>query len=156
MSMRANSLNFTAPVLAAAHGQSDDGGFLAMHRRKPCKEDDERSTITCDARLRVLVADTNRAAAHSSRMAMELSDLGCEVAAICTRSGHPLRTLNCIGTIYSYNGLRPVESLRTALNDFLPDLIVPACDSSVGTCTDYTRAQFVMETRNLPKELSTH
>lgn len=81
-------------------------------------------------RLRVLVADTNRAAAHSSRMVMALSDLGCEVAAICA-NGHPIYTLDCVAATYPYKGFRPLESLRTSIRDFQPDLIIPACDISV-------------------------
>ena len=131
MSVRAN-LIVAGPEQAKGRGQSHDDGILGTRRPELYEEDNERSIVNLDARLRVLVADTNRAAAHSSRMVMGFSELGCEVAAICTRNGHPIRNLNCIGTIYSYNGFRPLESLRSAINDFLPDLIVPACDSSVG------------------------
>jgi hypothetical protein len=83
-------------------------------------------------RLRVLVVGTNRLAAHPARMVMEFSDLGCAVAAVCARHGDPIRTLDCVETIYPYQGFRPLASLRSAIRDFLPDLIVPTCDCSVG------------------------
>jgi hypothetical protein len=81
--------------------------------------------------LKVLVADTNRYA-HAARMAMAFADLGCEIGAICPRRGHPMASLNAVGSFYVYNGFSPLRSLRSAIREFQPDLIVPTCESSVG------------------------
>jgi hypothetical protein len=45
--------------------------------------------------------------------------------------GNPIRKVRGFKHIYPYAGLTPLESLRTAIEEFAPDIIVPVCDKSV-------------------------
>jgi hypothetical protein len=79
---------------------------------------------------RVLLTDTNRWAL-AARLAIELADAGCEVAAVCPAPSHALMKTRAVRRIFRYNAFRPVESLRGAITEFEPDFIIPACDRSV-------------------------
>jgi hypothetical protein len=65
----------------------------------------------------------------SARMAVALHRHGCEVRALCP-TGHPLRHVSGIRDIYRYRGLDSIASLRRAIDQCRPDLIVP-CDDGV-------------------------
>lgn len=54
---------------------------------------------------------------------------GCRVAAICP-PGHPLRLVDGIETIYAYEGIDSLGSLKAAITTAKPDLIVP-CDDGI-------------------------
>jgi len=65
----------------------------------------------------------------SARLAMALLGQGCRVGALCP-TGHPLRLVNGIERRYEYSGFDSIGSLRQALRDHEPTLVVP-CDDGV-------------------------
>jgi hypothetical protein len=78
----------------------------------------------------VLLVATNRWPL-AARLACGFLDLGCRVAAVCPAPGHPIRKVHRFKHLYPYAALNPLESLRTAIEEFAPDFIVPLCDRSV-------------------------
>ncbi len=82
-------------------------------------------------RPRVLLTDSNRWAL-SARLAMGLSDAGCEVLALCPTPGHSLSITRAVRRIFPYSGLRPIASLMSAIESANPDIIVPCCERSLG------------------------
>jgi hypothetical protein len=80
---------------------------------------------------KVLLTDTNRWAL-AARLAIGLSEAGCEVSAVCPPHNHPLRKTRAVQRTFSYSGLRPLQSLTAAIEAVEPDLIVPSCDRGVG------------------------
>jgi thioredoxin reductase len=87
----------------------------------------ERRSVTAP---KVLITDTNRWAL-STRLAVSLSEAGCEVSAVCPIPGHPLLKTRAVKQIFPYNGLNPLKSLVAAIQEIDPDIIVPACDRGV-------------------------
>lgn len=79
---------------------------------------------------RILLTDTNRWPV-TPRLALAFSHTGCDVAALCPTPGHPLLKTRVVKQAFPYNGFRPLESLRTAIEEFHPDIVVPACDRGV-------------------------
>jgi ATP-grasp domain len=79
---------------------------------------------------RILLTDTNRWPVVA-RMAIAFLKTGCEVAVLCPVPGHPAQKISRQARIFHYSGFRPVASLKTAIDDFDPDIIVPACDRGV-------------------------
>ena len=79
---------------------------------------------------RVLLTDTNRWAL-SARLAISLSEVGCQVSAVCPTPGHPLLKTRAVQQTFPYSGLHPLESLTAAIEAVDPDIIVPACDRGV-------------------------
>lgn len=79
---------------------------------------------------RILLTDTNRWPV-TPRLAIAFSRAGCDVAALCPMPGHPILQTRVLKQIFAYNGFRPVESLRGAIKEFQPDIIVPACDRGI-------------------------
>jgi hypothetical protein len=65
----------------------------------------------------------------SARLAAVLLHHGCRVAAVCP-SGHPLNYISGIEKTYRYAGVFSLSSLRDAILDWSPDVIVP-CDDGV-------------------------
>jgi hypothetical protein len=65
----------------------------------------------------------------SARLATALSRHGCHVSAVCP-SGHPLRHVTGIKSLFAYRGLNSIGSLKAAILAVRPTLIVP-CDDSV-------------------------
>jgi len=63
----------------------------------------------------------------TARMSMSLAEAGFDVAAVCPPR-HPLSRTNAVQRIYLYRGLAPLLSLRRAICDAAPDLIVPGDD----------------------------
>ena len=65
----------------------------------------------------------------SARLAMAFLARGCTVRGVCP-PGHPLRFISGMEKVYRYKGLSSLQSLRAAIVDANPDLIVP-CDDGV-------------------------
>ena len=78
----------------------------------------------------ILLVATNRWPL-AARLASGFLDLGCRVAAVCPVPGHPISKVRGFESLYRYDGGHPLESLRTAIESFAPDLIVSLCDRSV-------------------------
>lgn len=79
---------------------------------------------------RILLTDTNRWPVVA-RMAIAFLKIGCDVAVLCPVPGHPAQKISRRARIFHYSGFRPVASLKIAIDDFNPDIIVPACDRGV-------------------------
>ena len=77
---------------------------------------------------KVLVATTFRWY-PTARLAMALAAAGFTVDMVCPRR-HPLTTTRAVRRIYRFNGLAPSHSLRAAIADARPDLIVPGDDAT--------------------------
>jgi hypothetical protein len=75
---------------------------------------------------KVLVATTFRWY-PTARLAMALAAAGFTVDMVCPRR-HPLTKTRAARRIYRFNGLAPLHSLRAAIADVKPDLIVPGDD----------------------------
>jgi hypothetical protein len=65
----------------------------------------------------------------SARLAAALHRHQCTVRAVCP-AGHPLTHVVGIRHAYRYGGLFPLSSLRSALRDCQPDVVIP-CDDGV-------------------------
>jgi biotin carboxylase len=65
----------------------------------------------------------------SARLAAALHRHQCTVRAVCP-AGHPLTHVAGIRHVYRYGGLLPLSSLRRALRDCQPDVVIP-CDDGV-------------------------
>jgi|SRR5579872_3232032 len=88
-------------------------------------------TVSSPAVVKILLADTNWWA-NSARLAIGLAEVGCEVSAICRMPNHPLLKTRAVHRTFAYHAFSPVTSLRAAIEQGDPDLVVPACDRSVG------------------------
>lgn len=80
--------------------------------------------------LRILLVDTNRWPV-TARLAIRFCSLGCSVAAVCPMPGHPVEAVRGIQQVFPYSGSYPVLSLKKAIQEFNPDIVVPSCDRSV-------------------------
>lgn len=78
----------------------------------------------------ILLVGTNRWPLVA-RLASGFLELGCRVAAVGPIPGHPVAKVRSSVHLYRYSGRHPLESLRTAIDDFAPDMIIPSCDLSV-------------------------
>lgn len=76
--------------------------------------------------LKILLTDTSRWSI-GARLAIAFAKTGCQVSAVCPPNRHPLQYVSVVRKIFPYSGFRPVESLRAAIAESQPDLIVP-CD----------------------------
>lgn len=104
--------------------------------------DNLKPGVTERARTRVLLTDTNRWAL-SARLAISLSEAGCEVSAVCPMPGHALLKTRAARRVFRYNGFRPIESLITAIETTDPDLIIPCSDIGVEHLHElHTRVQY--------------
>jgi len=65
----------------------------------------------------------------AARLAIAFAKLGCHVAAVCPRQ-HPATKTRAIRQIYPYSVLKPLVSLRAAINSAAPDLIIPCDDNA--------------------------
>ena len=81
-------------------------------------------------RPRILLLDTNRWAVVP-RLAIGFGQMGCEVGVLCPSPGHPAQKTKSVRRIFRYNGLHPSDSLRSAIESFDPEFVIPACDRSV-------------------------
>jgi hypothetical protein len=66
----------------------------------------------------------------SARMATALHRHGCRVEAVCP-DRHPLTQVSVLERVYRYAGTSSLSSLRNALYESQPELIVPCDDGSV-------------------------
>lgn len=66
----------------------------------------------------------------SARLAVALRRHGCDVYAVCPR-GHPLTHVSGIRHIYRYGGIFSLSSVRRALHDCRPDVVIPCDDGAV-------------------------
>jgi len=90
-----------------------------------------KSKAMAGSTVKVLLTDTNRWAL-SARLAISLSEAGCEVSALCPNPGHALSKTRAVRRTFSYGGLHPLASLTAAIDAVEPDIIVPSCDRGVG------------------------
>lgn len=65
----------------------------------------------------------------AARLAIAFAGLGCRVEAICPRQ-HPVTKTRAIRRHYPYTALRPLVSLRAAIELAAPDLIIPCDDNA--------------------------
>jgi carbamoylphosphate synthase large subunit len=79
---------------------------------------------------RILLTDTNRWPVVT-RLAIAFWKRGCDVAVLCPVPGHPVEKASGVAQIFRYSGFRPLASLKAAISEFDPDVIVPACDRGV-------------------------
>lgn len=79
---------------------------------------------------KVLLTDTNRWAL-AARLAVSLSEAGCDVSAVCPSPNHALLRTRAVRRTFRYSGLRPLESISAAIATAQPDLVIPTCDRSV-------------------------
>jgi hypothetical protein len=67
---------------------------------------------------------------NAARLAINLSEAGCIVSAVCP-THHPILKTSVVQGVFSYSGLRPLGSLRTAIDATAPSIIVPCDDLAV-------------------------
>ncbi len=79
---------------------------------------------------KILLTDTNRWPV-TARLAIAFLKMGGNVAVLCPAPGHPAAKVRGIGPVFEYSGLRPLASLRRAIEAFTPDIVVPSCDRGV-------------------------
>jgi len=79
---------------------------------------------------RVLLTDTDRRP-YAARLAIVLSEAGCEVSAICSSFGHPLLKTSVVRNTFSYSPFHPLDALTHAVDAVKPDIIVPCDDRAV-------------------------
>jgi hypothetical protein len=77
---------------------------------------------------RVLLTDTTRWAL-ASRLAIGLAKVGFDVFAVCP-THHPLLKTRAVRQKFSYSGLRPLDSLVTAIEATKPQVVIPCDDRS--------------------------
>jgi ATP-grasp domain len=65
----------------------------------------------------------------SARLATALHRHGCRINVICP-VGHPLTQVTCVRQIFQYRALASLNSLRRALHECRPDVVIP-CDDGV-------------------------
>jgi hypothetical protein len=63
----------------------------------------------------------------TARLVMALAKAGCAVEVVCP-SGHPLAKTSAASKLHTYNGLAPLLSLKNAVANAEPDLIIPGDD----------------------------
>ena len=63
----------------------------------------------------------------TTRLALALSEAGLTVEALCP-AGHSLARVKFVSATYHYSALRPISSLRDAIEASKPDLIIPGDD----------------------------
>ncbi|HEY2856844.1 MAG TPA: ATP-grasp domain-containing protein [Terracidiphilus sp.] len=80
--------------------------------------------------IRILLTDTKRWAV-GVRIGMVFAEMGCEVGMLCAVEGHPAHTVCAIRHRFAYDGFKPITSLRSAMEQFRPDLVIPTCDRGV-------------------------
>lgn len=80
--------------------------------------------------IRILLTDTNRWPVVP-RLAIGFARMGCEVAVLCPTPGHPAEKASGVRRTFEYSGFYPLTSLKYAIEEFRPDVVVPACDRGV-------------------------
>jgi hypothetical protein len=87
-------------------------------------------TNQANEKPRVLLTNSDRFA-YPARIAVALSKLGCDVSAVCSRAGHPLTRTRAVQRVFPYRVLKPLDSLRYAIEQAKPEMIVPCDDRAV-------------------------
>lgn len=96
-----------------------------------CLKSDRGSIRNGDIVLRkVLLTDTSWWPL-SSRLAIALTKAGCAVSAVYPADGHPLTKTSVIRQRFSYRPTDPAGSVRAAIENVEPDLIIPCDDRAV-------------------------
>jgi len=67
---------------------------------------------------------------NAARLALAFRSAGCTVYALCRRR-HQLRAIGSLERVYTYEPFARIRSLRAAIDDADPDLIVPCDDPAV-------------------------
>ena len=67
----------------------------------------------------------------AARLAIAFANIGCHVEVACPHH-HPAHKTHAVHRIHFYGTLKPLASLRTAIQSAAPDLIIP-CDDSAAT-----------------------
>ncbi len=65
----------------------------------------------------------------AARLAMAFDGMGCHVQALCPRQ-HPITKTHAVGKIYRHSILRPLATLRAAIESAAPDLVIPCDDNA--------------------------
>jgi hypothetical protein len=68
---------------------------------------------------------------RSARIAIELSNAGCCVSALCLTGRHPLLKTRAVHEVFPYSALRPLDSLAAAIEATAPQIIIPCDDRAV-------------------------
>jgi len=68
---------------------------------------------------------------RSARMAIELSNAGCRVSAVCLARRHPLLKTRVVHEMFPYSPLRPLDSLTAAIEATGPQIVIPCDDRAV-------------------------
>lgn len=79
---------------------------------------------------KVLLAETSRLPCIAL-FAMDLAKAGCNVSFVCP-SRHPVLKTRAVSQTFPYSGLRPLKSLKAAIEATDPDIIIPCEDRAVG------------------------
>ncbi|MCU1251203.1 MAG: hypothetical protein JWQ49_4232, partial [Edaphobacter sp.] len=74
-----------------------------------------------EVKPRVLLTDTDRRP-YAARLAIVLSEAGCEVSVICSSFGHPLLKTHGVRTTFSYRPFHPLDALTRAVEAVRPDI----------------------------------
>ncbi len=88
------------------------------------------SPVTPVASMPRALVVTARRWLTTTRLALELSEAGFSVDALCP-SGHSLARVGFVRRAYRYNALRPLRSLQNAIEASQPDLLIPADEDTV-------------------------
>jgi len=86
--------------------------------------------------MKILLVTTSRWAS-SARLAMAMTDIGCEVTALCPHS-HPMLQTSVIRKHLLFQPLRPLHCIAKAIRETTPDFIVPGDELAVFTCITST------------------
>ena len=95
-----------------------------------CDNIDNMLSRNVAGKPKVLLTETSRWQCVV-RMALALTDMGFAVSAVFPRKAHPLRKTRAVDQSFEYSPLRPLESLRKAIELTRPDLIIPCDDRAV-------------------------
>ena len=119
------------PQSTPERGESLSSSRMTETDGRETRPNQTKSGVRAVTAPKVLITDTNRWAL-SARLAMSLSAAGFHVSAVCSKPGHPLLKTRVVQRSFHYSGMNPLESLRAAIEEVDPDIIVPACDRGVG------------------------
>jgi hypothetical protein len=79
----------------------------------------------------VLLTDTTRYSS-APRLAVALVKAGIAVSAVCPIPRHPLLKVRGVRQTLPYSGLRPLDSLSSAIEAIKPEIVIPCDDRGVG------------------------
>jgi len=96
---------------------------------------------------KVLLIDSNRWDL-GARLAIGLTSAGCAVSALCPSVGHPFSVTRAIRRTFPYKASNPIKSLRDAIEDVDPDIIIPSCERSVEHLHELYAQALHSESRN--------